>query len=253
MTAIDSFDSAELIKRVDFTPDLALFRFHIKGKISFTAGQYATLAVEDAGRLIQRPYSIASAPSEPYLEFFIELVPGGMLTPKLWDLRLKDQVLVRKRIVGDFTLDGKKSNRRRHLMVATVTGIAPFVSIVRTEHEERKRGQPLNHKFLIIHGASRSWELGDYRNELAELSREGWLTYIPTVSRPAEDKDWKGEVGRVEDVLRKYADMLEFDQARTVAYASGHPQMIENVKGILARARFTEEQIKEEKYFIAED
>jgi len=32
-----------------------------------------------------------------------------------------------------------------------------------------------------------------------------WLKYVATVSRPWEDSDWKGETGRVDDLLRKYA------------------------------------------------
>ena len=49
--------------------------------------------------------------------------------------------------------------------------------------------------------------------------------------------------------MRKHADQLGFDHSNSVAYACGHPQMVANVKEILARARFRKDQIKEEKYF----
>lgn len=248
----DKFCRAELVEKIDFSGDLALFRFRPSKPLNFTAGQYATIALTDGDELLQRPYSIVSSPYEPHLEFFIELIPEGRLTPKLWKLKPGDEVLIRKRIVGDFTLDETRG-MNRYLMLATVTGIAPFVSIIRTERILRRRGAASRHKFLIIHGASRSREFGSYGEELREISREGWLRYFPTISRPWEDRDWKGEVGRVEDVLRKYMDRFEYDDERAVAYAVGHPQMIENVKGILARARFGEEQIKEEKYFITSD
>jgi ferredoxin/flavodoxin---NADP+ reductase len=52
-------------------------------------------------------------------------------------------------------------------------------------------------------------------------------------------------------VLRKYADRFGYDHEKATAYAVGHPQMIGNVKGILTRAMFGEEQIREEKYFTA--
>jgi ferredoxin/flavodoxin---NADP+ reductase len=248
----DKYYSSELMERIDFSDDLALFRFRPPDSFQFTAGQYATIAFEDSGEFIQRAYSIASSPSEPYLEFFIELVTAGRLTPKLWKLQPGDEVLIRKRIVGDFVLD-KMSGRNRHLMLATVTGIAPFLSIIRAERVERRLGLGSQHRFLIIHGASRSREFGCYQRELEEISREGWVRYIPTISRPWKDTNWKGEVGRVEDVLRKYADRLGYDHKRATAYAVGHPQMIENVKEILARALFGEDQIKEEKYFTAGD
>ncbi len=250
MSEKEKFCRSELIEKINFSDGLALFRFRPLEALNFTAGQYATIAFEVGDEIVQRPYSIVSSPYEPHLEFFIELVPEGVLTPKLWELMPGDEVLIRKRIVGDFTLDETRG-MKRHLMLATVTGIAPFVSIIRTERILRRRGRPSSHKFLIIHGASRSREFGSYRDELMEISREGWLSYVPTISRPWEDRDWKGEVGRVEDVLRKYTDGFKYKDERTMAYAVGHPQMIENVKGILARARFGEEQIKEEKYFVA--
>ena len=134
-------------------------------------------------------------------------------------------------------------------MLATVTGVAPFVSILRTEQLDRERGAATNHRFLVIQGASQSTDFGPYRCELEELSRRGWLTYIATVSRPWAEPGWKGETGRIEDVLRKYSDHFGFDHANSVAYACGHPQMVANVKAILARARFHKDQIKEEKYF----
>ncbi len=183
-----NFYRAKLIERIDFSEELGLFRFRLAESFSFQPGQYATIAVEDGDRLIQRPYSIASSPYEPFLEFFIELVPQGNLTLRLWDLKVEDQVWIKKRIVGNFTLD-EEGGRKRHLMTATVTGIAPFVSMARTERIDIQKGKTDPHQFAIIHGASRSSELGLYRDELTEMSGEGWLTYIPTVSRPGEDAD----------------------------------------------------------------
>jgi len=243
-----SFYRAKLVERVNFTDDLGMFRFRPEGEFTFKAGQYATLGLEDGGKLIQRPYSIVSSPRENFLEFFIELVPQGELTPKLWELKVSDHVLVRNRIVGAFTRD-EKAGMVRHIMAATVTGIAPYVSMIRTQRMDVARGEVAEHQFAVVQGASRSSEFGIYKSELEEIARDGWLHYVTTVSRPWEDPDWKGEAGRVEDVFRKYADNLGFDYSNSVGYACGHPQMIENIKSILARARFPKLQIKEEKYF----
>ena len=237
---------AELIERRDVSANLAILRFRVAERLSFSAGQYATISIAVDGDLVERPYSIASSPHEAFLEFFIELVPGGNITPKLWELKLGSTILVRRRIVGQFTLD---TDVTHHLMVATVTGVAPFVSILRTQQIDRERGGASNHQFVVIHGASQSVDFGTYRNELEELSRAGWLTYIPTVSRPWAESSWKGETGRVEDIIRKHADRLGFDHSNAIAYACGHPQMVSNVKEILARARFRKDQIKEEKFF----
>lgn len=247
-----NFYKGELIQRIDFSHDLALMRFKPDGPFTFKPGQYATLAMEDGDKLIQRPYSIVSSPHEPFLEFFVELVPEGELTPRLWQLKEGDTVWVRNRIVGAFTLY-EKNGIKRHLMAATVTGAAPYISMARTQSIELKQGKSEIHEMAIIHGASRSWEFGVYKDELSEMARQGWLTYIPTVSRPWEDPDWTGEVGRVEDVLRKHADQAGFEGSNSVGYACGHPEMIEKAKGILSRARFPKEHIKEEKYFTIKE
>jgi ferredoxin--NADP+ reductase len=243
-----NFYRADLVERVNFTDDLAMFRFRPEAEFTFKPGQYATLAVEHDGKLIQRPYSIVSSPYERFLEFFIELVQQGELTPRLWELKQGDNVLVRNRIVGAFVLDDK-AGMKRHAMAATVTGIAPYVSMIRTHRMDLDRGGKVEHQFAVVQGASRAGEFGIYKAELDEIARQGWVHYVATVSRPWECPDWKGESGRVEDVLRKHIDNLGFDFTNSVGYACGHPQMIENVKGLLARARYPKSQIKDEKYF----
>ncbi len=241
---------AELIERRDVSARLAVFRFHPAEQPSFTAGQYATIGVVVDGDMIERPYSIVSSPYEPFLEFFVELVPGGDLTPKLWKLELGSSIFIRRRIVGRLTL---APIVRRHLMLATVTGIAPFVSILRTQQIERRRSKASDDQFLVIHGASRVADFGPYLSELEELSQAGSLTYVPTISRPWEEPNWKGETGRVEDVVRKHADNVGLNQTNSIAYACGHPRMVENVKGILTRAGFNKDKIREEEYFTLHD
>jgi ferredoxin/flavodoxin---NADP+ reductase len=246
----EKFCSAELIERRNISDTLGIFRFLTADQLFFTAGQYTTIAIEADGDLHERPYSIVSSPYERFLEFFIELVPGGLLTPELWDMRLGSTILIRRRIVGQFTLDRAVN---RYLMMATVTGVAPFVSMLRTQHIDRGRGAAFSDKLVVIHGASRSADFGPYLSELEKLSRDKWLEYIPTISQPWEEPNWRGETGRVEDVVRKHADRLGFNHTNSVAYACGHPQMVENVKGILARARFLKDKIREEEYFVPHD
>jgi ferredoxin-NADP reductase len=93
---------AELVERKDVSANLAILRFRVAERPSFTAGQYATIGIAIDGDVVERPYSIVSSPHEPFLEFFIELVPGGSITPKLWELKVGCAILVRRRIVGQF-------------------------------------------------------------------------------------------------------------------------------------------------------
>ena len=231
-------------RRLDVAHDLAVFWLRPAEPLAFRPGQYLTLAAPGAdGRVVKRAYSIASAPHEPLAELVIEHVPGGALTPLLWPLREGDAVWVRKKVVGHFLLDAE---RTRHVMACTVTGIAPFLSMLRAH---AAAGGAPDHRFLVIHGASHAAEFGPYRAELAALAAEDWVEAVSTVSRPWDDPAWTGEVGRVEDVLRKHLDRMGWDAADVAGYACGHPQMIETAKGILRRAGIDGAHVHEEKYF----
>ena len=187
----EKFYRARIISRTDLTKDLWTIRINPGGEFQFAPGQFATLGVESAGKIIQRPYSIASSPLETEIEFFIELIPGGAITPLLYQLQANDTLLLRKLSKGLFTFD-KESGRENHLMLCTVTGIAPFVSFVRTLVREWKNSSSRPDHLYLIAGASRSPEFG-YREEIERVAKTvPWLTFVPTVSRPWEDTGWQG-------------------------------------------------------------
>ncbi len=247
----NKFYSARILERRDITSDLWVIRVDPGAEYLYQAGQYATLGVVTPEKHHERPYSIASAPHEEFLEFFIELVPHGQLTPRLHQTRVGDQITLRKRAKGNFALN-RSGKRTNHLLVATVTGVAPFVSFVRALYREWKNAEFTGvHRLFLLEGASRSWELG-YSDELAQVAGEvPWLTYIPTVSRPWEDIEWKGETGRVGDLIRKYSDMWNLTPADTEVYLCGHPEMIENVRGIVRRHGWLEDAIQAEAFHVA--
>lgn len=244
--------TARILERRDLSEDLWVIRVDPGGPFSFKAGQYATLGVEREGKRIERAYSIVSSPYEEKLELFIELVPNGALTPKLYELQVGDTLLCRKIAKGRFTID-LRSGRTNHLLLATVTGIAPYVSYVRTLYRDWKNGgdpMPGAHKFYCVHGSSRSWEFG-YRQELERIAAEvPWFKYVPTISRPWEDAAWKGQTGRVDDLVRMYVQEWGLKPENTTAYLCGHPGMCENGQGILARAGWPRGSTFEEVYFV---
>src|ERR1700756_5047402 len=137
--ASDKHYEATVVERRALSEDLWLVKVDPGGPFTFKAGQYATLGVDHEGKRIERAYSIVSSPYEEGLEFFVELVPQGELTPKLYKLQIGDTMLCRKIAKGRFTLD-LRSGRTHHLLLATVTGVAPFVSYVRTLYRDWKEG-----------------------------------------------------------------------------------------------------------------
>ena len=247
----DKHYRARITQRADFAPDLWMIRIDPGAEFSFVPGQYATLGIEHDGRRLERPYSIVSSPYEKELEFFLELVPQGATSPPLYELQPGDEVLVRKVAKGRFSFDFAQPGRTNHLLVSTVTGVAPFVSFVRTLFKDWKEGRFTgDHELFLLNGASRSWEFG-YREELEIFAkRTPWLHCVFTVSRPWEDEAWKSEVGRVDDLIRKYADQWGCTAANTIAYLCGHPEMVEQGKGILQRIGFGKVNLKEEVFWV---
>jgi len=246
----DKFYRVRVTKRVDIAPDLWSIRVNPGGEFRFQPGQYATLGVQGPEKRSERAYSIVSSPYEDEIEFFFELVPQGELTPKLHRLQVGDEMLMRKVPKGRFILE-TKTERTNHLLISTVTGLAPFVSYLRTLYRDHGNEKfPTGHRIFLINGASRSWEFG-YHEEIKKIAAESpWLQYVPTISRPWEDEVWQGEVGRVDDLVRKYADLWGLSPKDTTAYMCGHPEMIEHAKGILRRRGFPKETLKEEIYWI---
>ena len=246
----DKHYRARITKRVDLAPELWTIRIDPGAEFKFTPGQYATLGIEGEEKRSERPYSIASSPYEREIEFFFELVPNGELTPQIYALQTGDELLMRKASKGRFVLD-TVSGRKNHLLVCTVTGVAPYISFVRTLYKDWKEGKfQGDHKLYLLNGASRSWEFG-YVDELQRYAGEvPWLKYVPTVSRPWDDANWKGEIGRVDELIRKYSDMWGVTGDNGVGYLCGHPEMIEHGKGILKRIGFTKEFLREEIYWI---
>ena len=114
-------------------------------------------------------------------------------------------------------------------MVGTVTGIAPYVSIIR----DTLHNNIVDNKFFVFQGASYIDEFA-YDKELAEYAVRfpEFVKYFPTISRSKEKRNigWKGIQGRVNDILGSHVEELNLFPDSTLIYTCGHPGMIEDVK-----------------------
>lgn len=223
-----SAGAGEVLSIETVAPGIRIFRVARPSNFTFRAGQNLELGLPGVGKT--RPYSIASAPHEPHLEFCIEQVASGRLTPSLFELRPGARLELGARPKGSFAL---AAQARLHLMVATVTGIAPLRSMLL---DAIHRGTAA--RFLILHGASYADEL-PYRAELEALAASSPnVVYHPTVSRPTEarNRGWSGHTGRVDPFAIEQAS--SFDPSTTHAYACGNAGMVRNVRDALQPAGF---------------
>ena len=231
---------SRVLRREDITDELLLIWVEKPEGYTFKAGQYCTIGRDG----IERAYSISSAPHEKDIELFVELVPppDGNLTPLLWELQPGDTMTIRPRAKGIFTFKPAMPNQ---LLVATVTGVVPFISIIREYVHQGREG----HHFFVLQGASNQEEF-TYEDELETLAerRPDLLTYVPTVSRPAEERNggWEGETGRVNAIVERHAQEFGLTPDDTLVYACGHPGMIEEVKEHMAPKGF---KVEEERFW----
>jgi ferredoxin--NADP+ reductase len=215
---------AWLVKKQEVAEDLFLIWLRPEVPFTFKSGQYITIGTGG----IERPYSIASAPYETMIELFIEYVlpeHGGKLTPLLWNQHVGEFVSMRPRAKGIFVFQPKYHN---HVMVGTVTGVAPFVSMLREAIHEKVRG----HRFFIMEGASHQDEFV-YDAELLRRADEfpDMVTFIPTVSRPQVERNisWNGATGRVNLLVEEYLAKWSLPKDDTLIYLCGNPGMIDDV------------------------
>jgi ferredoxin--NADP+ reductase len=213
-------------------PSVRIFRVGRPEGFTFQAGQSIKLGLERTS--VRRRYSIASAPHEAHLEFCIESVPGGRLTSSLFELVPGEPLSLAREAKGSFAL---RADRRRHVMVATVTGIAPLRSMLREAlfgAAAKARAGAAPSEFWLLHGASYADEL-PYAGELGALSsRDARVHYRPTISRPGapRNRGWTGAQGRVDALVLPTLRALGAKHDVAV-YACGHPEMVRGVREAL--------------------
>jgi ferredoxin/flavodoxin---NADP+ reductase len=215
---------------------------------AFTAGQFVRLELSIDGLKEARPYSLVNAPSDPGAEVFFNIVPGGRLSNALAALAAGDTVGVSRPATGFFTLEHTPAQRDLW-MVATGTGLGPFLSILRTARlwEQYKR-------VVLVHGVPLREELV-YREIIAaaQSAHPGRLAYVPCVSREANPE---GIQGRLTDALRR--GELEDRAGMTLTAADsavmmcGNQAMINDLQALLVERQMSRHLRRKPGHFVTE-
>jgi ferredoxin-NADP reductase len=240
--------NARLVRREDETDSLSYFWVRFDGEPTpFETGQYMTIGVMVDGKIVQRPYSVASPPIESGTsgyEFYVRLVQGGQFTTLLWEMPVGQKM----RMIGPkgkFMLT--PGDDRTHIFISSGTGNAPFVSMMK-----QALADGTQRPAVFLNGVSYAHEIG-YRGLLEGWERSGGypVTYIPTVSRPSDPSNasWMGRTGRVEMILGSVLDELGLSAANSVAYICGNPDMITSAEETLLGRDYPPEQVHKELYW----
>ena len=196
--------------------------------LAFEAGQFVRIALDLGGERVARPFSFVNPPADPVLEFYGVIVPGGPLSPALARLKVGDALYVADNPSG-FLVLAEVPPAEDLWLVATGTGIAPFLSILRTATPwQRYR------RVILVHAARRASELV-YRDLILDLqSANKAFSYVSFVSREAHPGSL---AGRIPDAIRD--GRLEgaaqpISAERSQFMLCGNPDMLKDAGAALA-------------------
>ena len=202
-------------------PDVAILDLQLPANdpLRWRAGQYVEFILKDGAR---RSYSMANACDAPPggrdgIELHIRHMPGGRFTDHVFGGLKEKEMLRLEGPFGSFFL--REESAKPIVLLASGTGFAPIKAIV--EHMEAKG--------LVDRPATLYWGCRSradlYLHDWAEAAaaRLPKLRYVPVLSAPKDEDDWRGRLGLVH-----LAVMGDFpDLSGHQVYACGAPAMVE--------------------------
>lgn len=242
--------------RENLTPDLAIIRVQPADGSTvpdFKAGQFVALGLKVDGddKITYRAYSLSSPPEEKrHFEFYIKWATEpvmGKFTSALFKMGGSGELYWR-RPAGAFTIEDKKadgsSETRRLVLVASGTGVAPFIS-----YALHLKSAGLKREIMLLHGAKYAQELG-YRDTLKRLAAsDPSFKYLPTVSRPDHplSQGWRGSTGRVEALLGSQLEKAAGEKVtpeNSFFHICGYQGTIDSVVAVLGQLGFVTNRSK---------
>jgi ferredoxin--NADP+ reductase len=210
--------------------------------LRFRNGHFVMVGIEVEGRPLLRAYSVVSPNYEEELEFYSIKVPDGPLTSRLQHVKVGDPVLVSRKPTGTLLWDHLLPGKRLFLL-ASGTGLAPFMSIIR-DPDVYDRFESV----AIAHGVRRISDLGYRdvienelpRHELVGEQAQKQLLYYPTVTR--EPFRNQGRLTTLIENGKLFTDLglPPLDPAHDRVMICGSPSMLNDLVTLLEDRGFTE-------------
>ncbi|MBN2725125.1 MAG: 2Fe-2S iron-sulfur cluster binding domain-containing protein [Deltaproteobacteria bacterium] len=228
---------ARCVSLVDLTADIKGLRLELSenDKIEFKAGQFIQLEVpvyDLTPEAVYRAYSIASKPDDDgFIDLEIKYVPGGICTTWVHKFLKVGDTVKFNGPYGDFYL---RDTDAEMICMAVGSGMAPIKSILT---HMAHRG--INRKVKYFYGARKRDDL--YNTELMEELEKliPDFNFIPVLSRPEEEDNWSGKVGRLNNILPEYYETAQGMES----YLCGNPDALNSYIAALKNLGLRDDEI----------
>ena len=189
-----------------------------KHPLQYKPGQFVNLGIMKGDEcLVKRPYSIASSPDSPSLEFCIKNI-GGQFTSRLPALDTGQEFLVEGPF-GGFKYD----EGRPTVFICGGVGIAPAMSVMR--YADGKATEK-----IVVFYSARSPPQMPYRSSIFEIERRNLhIKVIPALTREIPP-GWTGLAGRFTE---SDFDRILRDYSLYTFFVCGPEKMVDSIKEIL--------------------
>jgi CDP-4-dehydro-6-deoxyglucose reductase len=201
-------------------PDVVVISLQLPANeaLAYRAGQYIEFMLKDGKR---RSYSMANAPSslDSPLTLHIRHMAGGLFTEHVFNTMKERDILRFEGPLGTFFL--REESDKPIVLLASGTGFAPVKALV--EHLiHLKSTRPVT----LYWGGRRPQDL--YMNALCEEWAASLpnLRYVPVVSDPLPEDQWRGRTGFVHAaVMQDLPDLSGYQ-----VYACGAPIVVDSAR-----------------------
>jgi len=195
----------------------------------FRAGQFVRVALDIEGEQVARPYSLVNAPHEDFFEIYFNIVPEGPLSPKLATLKAGDEVQVAEKVSGFLTIN-EVPEVDYLWMMATGTGVGPFLSSLKTEEPWQR------FKKIVLGYSVRLAEELSYTETISRLLEEhpNQMEFVPFVTREVKEGAFNSRItASIESGELEKRVGIPLAPETSHIMMCGNSEMIQEVSGLL--------------------
>jgi ferredoxin-NADP reductase len=241
-----------LLKKEQIADNVMSLTFSLPDWQPFKAGQHYDIRLTAPdGYQAERSFSIASAPEEKgSIEFGVQLLEGGEVSPYLWNLVPGKQIEMRGPIGGHFVWD--TTMKGPLILIGGGSGMVPLVSMLR-HHANHVQDPPSPEGFgeaqreIIFIISARTYEHILYKRELEHIgSKNRNINVIATIT-DSPPPTWSGYKRRIDkEMLQEILGTIKDKNPKT--FICGPTPFVEAVAKHMTGLGFPAKDIKTERF-----